>query len=152
VAEAETLLPGNHVPDGTPLAYPTNPPSSGPHYAEWANFQEFDTPVPDGNWVHSMEHGAVVLLYKCTSETCASVVSALRAIRDALPADPGCDPSTRVRIVITPRPTLDVPIAAAAWGFTYRAGCVDPASLTAFVTEHYAHAPEDFCAPGITTF
>ncbi len=152
VVASPSLVPANHLPESTPIAYTSNPPSSGPHYPRWANFQEFAEPVVDGYLVHSMEHGAVLLLYKCEPSACASTLAMLRAVRDSIATDPACDPSIRVRIVLAPRPTLDVPVAAAAWGFTYRADCVDVPSLTQFVRDHYAKGPEDFCAPGVTTF
>ena len=41
---------------------------------------------------------------------------------------------------------------SAAFGGTYRADCVDAASLTKFVTDHYAKAPEDLCFAGQTSF
>lgn len=141
-----------HVPEGTPIVYGSNPPSSGPHYPIWANFQEYASPVDDGYLVHSMEHGAVLLLYRCDLGTCPADIEALRAVRDAHPNDLLCDASIRTRIILAPRPTLDVAIAAAAWGATYRADCVDASSLTAFVAEHYAKAPENFCTPGRSTF
>ena len=39
-------------------------------------------------------------------------------------------------------------VAASAWGYIYRADCVDPVSLTAFINDHYAKGPENFCAGG----
>jgi hypothetical protein len=140
-----------HVPEGTVITYNSNPPSSGPHYPIWANYQEFTQPVDDGYLVHSMEHGGVLLLYKCDADAsaCADTVAALRAVRDAVPDDPNCDPSIRVRIIIAPRPANDVAVAAAAWGNTYRADCVDAPSLAAFITAHYAQGPESLCASGM---
>lgn len=139
-----------HVPDGTPIVYSSNPPSSGPHYGTWANFQELTHPVDDGYLVHSMEHGAVLLLYQCQAQdaACDALVAELRAVRDALPADPLCDPSIRVRVVIAPRAANGVTVAAAAWGSTYRADCVDAASLSSFVLGHYAKGTENTCAAG----
>jgi hypothetical protein len=148
VTEAPPVVDGNHVPEPTPIAYPSIPPSSGPHYPRWANFQEFDHPIADGYLVHALEHGAVVLFYRCDGDACGPLVSALRAVRDAVATDPKCDPSIRVRVIIAPRSDLDVPVAAAAWGHTYRAQCVDPVSLGRFIADHYARAPEDFCSPG----
>ena len=146
------LMGALHIPIGASVVYDSNPPSSGPHYPVWANFQEFADPVDDRYLVHSLEHGAVLLLYKCEDAGCPELVDALRAVRDALPADPLCDPSIRVRIVIAPRPANDVTVAAAAWGATYRADCLDAASLRAFITAHYAMGPENFCDPGQTSF
>jgi Protein of unknown function (DUF3105) len=155
LVEAPSVIPSNHLDEGTPIGYTSNPPSSGPHYPRWANFQEYTSPVPPGYLVHSLEHGAVLLAYKCDAldaGDCNEVVAALRGVRDSLATDPTCDPSIRVRIIIAPMPTLDVPVAAAAWGFTYKAQCVDVPSLTQFVQEHYAKGPEDFCSPGIIDF
>jgi hypothetical protein len=153
VIDAVTELPAIHVAQGTPIVYASNPPSSGAHYGSWANFQEYADPVPDGNLVHSLEHGAVLLLYKCSSPAeCQPILEALRSVRAAAPADPLCSPAIRVRIILAPRPALDVPVAAAAWGFTYKAECVDAPSLAQFITDHYAKTAENFCAAGVTTF
>jgi hypothetical protein len=148
--DAVPVVDSPHVPDGTAVAYGSNPPSSGPHYDRWANFQELTQPIDDGHLVHSMEHGAVLLLYKCQAQdaACDALVAQLRAVRDAIPSDPLCDPAIRVRVIIAPRAANDVAVAAAAWGNVYRADCVDAASLTSFVNAHYAKGPENFCVPG----
>jgi hypothetical protein len=146
--EAIPLADSPHVAEGTAIAYASNPPSSGPHYPIWANFQEYAQPVEDGYLVHSMEHGGVLLLYRCDRASCPADVAELRAIRDARPADLLCDPSIRTRVILAPRPANDVAIAAAAWGWIYRADCLDRASLEAFVRDHYAAGPESTCAPG----
>lgn len=144
------LMESPHVPDGFPVTYNSNPPSSGPHYGTWANFQEYTQPVDDRYLVHAMEHGAVLLLYDCEGAACAPIIEALRKIREAVPTDPLCDPSIRVRIILAPRPGNDDPVAAAAWGATYRATCVDTSSLLGFVLDHYSKAPEAFCTPGMS--
>jgi hypothetical protein len=147
------VVPSPHVPEGTVVMYDSNPPSSGPHYPIWADFREYTSPVPDEYLVHSIEHGAVLLLYNCPAG-CDAVVAELRALRDAVPTDPLCDASLgeRVRVVLAPRPANDVMIAAAAWGNTYRADCLDAASLAQFVADNYAHGPENFCSPGQSSF
>jgi hypothetical protein len=146
--DSPELLASPHIPEGSPTSYNSNPPTSGPHYPVWANFKELTVTPDDGYLVHSLEHGAVALLYKCDGAACPTIVDALRKIRDALPSDPLCDPSIRVRIVIAPYPKLDVPVAAAAWGWTYKADCVDVPTLTQFVKDNYANGSENLCAPG----
>jgi len=147
------LMGALHIPQDASVVYDSNPPSSGPHYVTWANFQEFSEPVDDRYLVHSLEHGAVLLLYKCEDAGCpAGLVEGLREVRNAIATDPLCDPSIRVRVIIAPRPKNDVMVAAAAWGYTYRADCLDAASLTQFVNAHYAMGPENFCDPGQTSF
>ncbi|MEI9885772.1 MAG: DUF3105 domain-containing protein [Rhizomicrobium sp.] len=146
--EAVPVVASPHVPEGTPVVYTSNPPSSGPHYDTWANFQELTHEVDDRHLVHSLEHGAVLLLYKCDGAECDAIVPALRAVRDAVPADPLCDPAVRTRVILAPRAANDVPVAAAAWGHTYRADCVDAVSLASFIQDHYGKGTEDLCIPG----
>jgi hypothetical protein len=150
--ETPELLAAMHVPEGTVITYDSNPPSSGPHYPVWANFQEYTAPLDEGYLVHSLEHGAVALLYKCeaTAPGCAQTIDSLRKIRDSLASDPSCDSSIRVRVIIAPFPRLDVPVAAVAWGITYKAECVDVPTLTQFAKDNYAMSPENICAAGRT--
>jgi Protein of unknown function (DUF3105) len=147
-------LAARHVPEGSPVTYCTNPPSSGSHYPIWAQFQEYDHPIPTGYLVHSLEHGAVILYWKCDAPDGAActappgVLTALRKVRDDTPTDGICDPSIRVRIIIAPSTTIETPIAAAAWGALYHAQCADVPTLEAFVHDHYGHGTEDLCVPG----
>jgi Protein of unknown function (DUF3105) len=153
--DTPVLLASPHVAIGTPVEYDSNPPSSGPHYPIWAAFQEFMTPVDRRYYVHDLEHGAVVLLYKCDDAAgCPDVVQGMRDLVASLGDDPLCDKSTgpRVRIVITPDPLIPTTVAAAAWGWTYTADCFDLPSLKAFVLAHYGQGTEMLCANGQTQF
>jgi len=156
LVDTPPLLPAAHVAIGTDVTYSSNPPSSGPHYPIWAAYQEFTTPVDRRYYVHDLEHGAIVLLYKCDDGSgCPEIVQGLRQVAAAIPDDPLCTalgPTPRVRVVITPDPLIDVPIAAAAWGWTYRATCLDVPSLIAFAQAHYDQGTEDTCGNGQTQF
>ena len=139
-----------HVPLCTKVKYATNPPSGGDHWEKWVSFKEYAAPVPREMYVHSMEHGAVILSYRC-DDGCPEIVDALREVRDGLTIDPKCVQyaGTPTRIVITPDPELDTPIAASAWGATYTATCIDKASLASFIAKTYAKTYEDICFPGV---
>lgn len=153
--DSPPLLPAVHVPIGTVIEWDSNPPSSGPHFPIWAAYQAYTSPVPRGYYVHNEEHGAIVLLYQCDDAGCPDVAAALQSVSDAIPDDPLCAAAgqgVRVRTVITPDPLIDVPVAAAAWGWVYRAQCVDLPTLTAFAMQHYAQGPEVLCADGTTQF
>lgn len=153
VIDAPPIVTGQHVPETETLTYNSNPPSSGPHFPVWPAFREYATPVPRGYTIHSLEHGGVVLSYKCDpGPACTKIVEGLRAAALAIPDDPKCTAPVRARVVITPDPLLDVPVAAAAWGYTYKADCVDQPTLTAFLKEYYGKGPEDTCADGRATF
>lgn len=158
-AEAAALEPPNHAEVGTQVTWGSNPPSSGAHYPVWAAYQEFATPVPRGFYVHNLEHGAVVLLYNCAhveggeaGSACETIRQALRQASASLPDDPKCATPVRVRTVITPDPLIPTTIAATAWGFVYRAECIDLPSLQAFVAAHYAKGRENICTNGATHF
>ena len=147
--DSPALMPtANHKDVGTPIEWSSNPPSSGDHFGQWAAYKEYTSVVSRGFLVHSMEHGAVLLLYQCDAPPCTETVEALRRVRDAVPADPKCDPSVRARVIIAQDPLLDVPVAAAAWGWIYKAQCVDEPSMTQFAKDHYAQAPENLCGGG----
>jgi hypothetical protein len=144
-----------HVAIGSVIQWDSNPPSSGEHYPIWAAYQAYTSPVPRGYYVHDLEHGAIVLLYKCAPAGCADVAAQLQAVSDAIPSDPLCAAAgsgVRVRTVITPDPLIDVPVAAAAWGWTYTAECLDRPTLEQFALAHYGHGPEALCADGTTQF
>lgn len=154
VIDAPAIVSPQHVPETEQLTYNSNPPSSGPHYPVWAAFREYAAPVPRGYTIHALEHGGVVLSYKCDpGPACTAIVEGLRKAAAAVPDDPKCAGSAvRARVVITPDPLLDVPVAAAAWGWTYKAECVDEPTLTTFLKDNYGLGPEDTCADGRATF
>ena len=138
-----------HLDPCAELPYEVVPASSGDHYGIWAQFREYDEPVPQGYLVHSMEHGAVVLYHNCP-DGCPEVLNAFREIREAWGLDPQCLGGDAVlnRIIIAPRPDMDVPIAATAWERSYSATCLDIDGLTDFVSRHYGQGPEDLCSGG----
>lgn len=54
-----------HVTDISAIAYNTNPPTSGSHFAIWAKKGVYDRAISDGYLLHSLEHGYVVISYNC---------------------------------------------------------------------------------------
>lgn len=145
--------PGLHVAQGTALTPSTNPPAAGPHYPVWAPYaQVFPDVVPRGNWLHSAEHGAVILLYHpaaCGGD-CAALAARLAALGQALPQDPLCQRPINARWLVTADPLLPAgtAVAAVGWRYLYRARCLDEASLSAFINARYARGPENLCNDG----
>jgi hypothetical protein len=111
-----TTEPGTHVDEGAPLTYAHRPPSSGMHYGTLPQPQEYrmyDTPLTPGRWVHMLEHGAVVVLYRpdLCDDAC---VQQLGQFYDSAPR------SNLVGIrhlAITPYQDMDHKIAVVAWGY-----------------------------------
>jgi len=152
VVEKFKILPGGdrfpHTPICLPITYATNPPTSGRHYQDWAQYKTYSIPVAHGFLVHNLEHGAIVISYNC-HHGCDEEVAALQAYLDGLPPDPSCEPEVKHRVVVVPDPELDVRFAAAAWGTSLKSECFDLEALGAFMQENYNHAPEDECLDGL---
>ena len=136
-----------HIPCTSPTTYLTDPPSSGNHYPIWAAYQTYDAPIPWGNLVHNLEHGAIDIVYNCPAG-CADEVAQVQAWINALPPDPTCGTN---RIILAPDPTLDVRFAASAWTWTLRADCFDATAFTQFFNDHYGRGRELVCAGGPST-
>jgi hypothetical protein len=157
VVQQQPIEGRTHVALCAVVDYRTNPPSSGNHYPIWASYKTYSSPIPEGFWVHDLEHGAVVLTYNCAvgaaadSGTCNDEIAAAAAMIASLPDDPECDAlgqGVRRRSVLAPDPKLNVRFAASAWGWTLRADCFDDPVFRAFETAHYGHGPEDLCEDG----
>lgn len=133
----------DHRTNGSPIVWNHNPPASGPHYFFWARYQRHSAEVPVGYWLHNVEHGAVVLLYR--PEVPSEQIAALASVYDALPNDPNC--GHRLALM-TADSTLPTPIAAVAANFVLSSQCVDADALDAFVAAHRGHGPEVACADG----
>ena len=132
-----------HVPEGSTVRYQANPPASGPHYPVWARYEEFAVALPRPYWVHNLEHGAIVFLYR--PDTPAPVVAALRAAFRGLSADAVCG---HPLALMTADPELPRPVAVMAADWALTADGVDAPTITAFVAARRNHGPEKVCSPG----
>jgi hypothetical protein len=47
----------------TKVNWNSNPPTSGPHYQQWAVWNFYDSPVPLTMSTHNLEHGGIVIHY-----------------------------------------------------------------------------------------
>jgi hypothetical protein len=132
------------------LTYASMPPAGGDHYGTWADFGTYDAPIPWPFLVHSLEHGAVVLAYRCDpGPECDALEAELQTVIDDFGADDLCRSGGDLnRFILVPDPTLEWAFAAVAWEHLYLATCFDRASLDEFVAANYAHAPENLCAAG----
>lgn len=143
----------NHFAACTELVPHTNPPTSGPHYTEWAQFGIYDQPIPKGYLQHGLEHSAVALLYNCelveeNGDSCDDLVAELLAFYEDYPEDPLCS-AVPHRLYVIPDPDLDVPFAATAWAAHLRGQCFDAERVRAFVDDHYGMNYENICYPGV---
>ena len=124
-----------HVAQDSEIEWASDPPHSGPHYPTWELWGEHDSTVPRGNWVHNLEHGGIVLSYRC-ADPCEAE---LEILRDVVAARP------ELRILLTPDPYLPgrERFAAISWTWIHRFDAPDLAELLCFADQHENHAPED---------
>lgn len=146
--ESHPVAPSPYVPVCSELDYPTDPPTSGPHYPVWATYKTYLEPINPGFLVHSLKHGAIVITWRCP-DGCAEDLTALRELINQRPQDPRCDSLLYHRIVIAPRPDQDRTLVASAWGHSFKADCFDLPALTAFIDAHYGQGLEDDCFEGV---
>jgi hypothetical protein len=127
----------DHVATGDYIDYEHYPPSSGTHYGETAEYGVHDAPLAPGYWVHNLEHGAVVILYRCDAD-CDARQAALQAFYDSAP--PGR--FDNVKLVIAPDERIAAPVVALAWGYQLNLAEVDPDALFGFYERFVDQGPE----------
>ena len=124
---------GGHVPEGQDVPYPSDPPTSGPHW-----------PTPTGagfygdrQWpealVHALEHGNIVIYYDSPDEetlaTLRGWVGLFGGVWDG--------------VVVTPKPGLETEILLTAWRRVLRLDPFDAAAAAAFVDRFRGRGPEN---------
>ncbi len=136
----------SHAPDGTEVEYNSNPPTSGPHYAQPlpAGFYDpqadpdnvaFHVPHPEGHLVHNLEHGYVIFWYNCsllTDVECAQLKDEIRAVMDVDP----------LKVIAFPWDSTDVPVVMTSWGRMLRMAAFDAAAAARFIANNRNRAPE----------
>jgi hypothetical protein len=129
----------NHAPEGEPIQYRHNPPSSGTHYASSTPPGIYAEPQPAGSWVHSLEHGYVVVLYNCPTD-CPELVGQLRQFYEAAPKSAR---HGRQKLIVQPYREMDHRLAIVAWDYIDEMDELDAERLRAFYRAYHDHGPED---------
>jgi len=113
-----------HVVPGTPVTYTYCPPASGNHYNASGQgplkprvYGPEDSVIPQG-WIHNLEHGALVLLYRGDSAAATpDGQAALRAFYETYPPSPVCGwpKGTTVGPIFARYDNMEWPMAAIVW-------------------------------------
>ncbi|HZQ26116.1 MAG TPA: DUF3105 domain-containing protein [Acidimicrobiales bacterium] len=108
--------------------YTVNPPSGGDHLSVPAPAGVYtgNNVPPDGNLVHSLEHGYVIIWFK------PGLLDQVRPVYNAYPKD----------VLLVERSNMDQPVAATAWGHRLLCSGVDVNQLKAFVARYRNQGPE----------
>jgi hypothetical protein len=125
--------------DSDPGQYNSDPPTSGPHYAEEARAGFFDNnnyQFPAGYLVHNLEHGYVIFWYNCDlldESGCTKLKQQIKTTMDDLGG---------TKLIAYPWPSLDVPLVMTSWGRLQRFETFDSEQAKAFYRANLNRAPE----------
>lgn len=146
-----------HVQIGTQVNYNSNPPTSGPHYDDWIRAGVYETGKDDRNLVHSLEHGYVVMHYKCnlgnqsikeeatpsagatssatldTKQQCEERKSKLAQIYEK---------KGKRKLIVVPRSNIDNNFALTAWTYIDKFNDFDSQRIEKFIDAHLNQGPE----------
>ncbi len=144
-----------HVPDGTEVHYASNPPTIGPHYSIWTNPGIYDEPKDDRNLIHSLEHGYVIMSYRCNLPPASgdATASAQASPSGKLDSKSDCDDrknklvaiyndKDKRKLIVLPRPNLDTNFALTAWDYLDKFDDFDKSRVTKFIDSHRDQGPE----------
>jgi hypothetical protein len=148
-----------HEAVGTKVTYTYCPPASGGHYNATAAgpiqprlYGPNDRVLPEG-WIHNLEHGAMVILYRGRDGDPGLTEAAqaeLRALFDAFPPSPVCgiQPGTNQGPVIARFDDMATPYMALVWGRGLPLTEIDTEQILEFWRIWGERSnPEPLCAP-----
>ncbi|WP_406299350.1 DUF3105 domain-containing protein [Embleya sp. NBC_00888] len=109
-----------HIAKPKEVTYKQIPPVGGEHDPVWQNCGIYDSPIPNRNGVHSLEHGTVWLTYQSN-----------------LPADQLEILKSKVKgktyMMLSPYEGLDKPVVASAWGLQLKLDNASDPRLDQFI-------------------
>jgi len=137
------VLRSDHVNDGDPVESPSDPPTSGSHYASPmpAGFYTEDSPEylsgdSDGYLIHSLEHGYVIFWYNCNlldQQGCDDLKANIQETMDSF---------NGYKLIAFPRPSISSPLIMTAWGYMQEFNSYDAALAKKFIKVNQPLAPE----------
>jgi hypothetical protein len=146
-----------HVAVGDKVTYTYCAPASGNHFNRPGTagpiparmYGPSDNVLPQG-WLHNLEHGGIVILYRGDSAGATPEGQAqLRALYDTFPNSPVCNiPKGEVAPVIARFDQMSSPFQAIVWGRVLLLDTLDQAKILAFYQQWGERTnPEKQCAP-----
>lgn len=119
-----------HVPlEQTTDPSNSNPPTSGDHLANPAEWGVYQNELPDKQLIHNLEHGGIWISYKDIDPDTKAKLEAIGK------ANPGS-------VIVTPRAANDAPIAVAAWTRLEKFTSYDEAKILEFIKANKNKSPE----------
>ncbi len=148
-----------HVALGSTAAYTYCPPATGPHYNVQnrgpirPNVYGPNDPVIPQGWVHNLEHGSLVVLYRGREGDpglTPEVQSEIQAWAAAQPASPVCGRPADQYLIVARFDDMATPFAALVWGRMLPLAEWNPTAIERFWNTNGEQAltmPERFGCP-----
>lgn len=134
------IMTTSHIEvDSDPGTYNSDPPTSGPHYAQEADAGFYDTNLytyPGGYLVHNLEHGYIIFWYNCSlldESACSELKSQIRSVMDELGG---------TKMIAYPWDSINVPLVMTSWGRLQKFETFDVEGVKAFYRANLNRAPE----------
>ena len=145
-----------HVTLGAFVRYAVCPPASGRHYNAQGEgpvrpgvYGPDDQANPQG-WIHNLEHGGLVVLYRCTTGDSAceeSGQNALEELYSTMPNSPFCNLAPANTTVVARFDQMNWPYAALVWGQVLPLDTFDAQLIRDFFAQQGERSnPEPLCA------
>ncbi len=109
--------------------YNSNPPTSGPHYVQQANWGVYENQLPDEQLIHNLEHGGIWISYKDIDTQTKSELEIIGR------QNPGS-------VIVTPRANNDSKIALASWGRLQKLDSFNREEILSFIRANINNSPE----------
>lgn len=128
--------------------YNSNPPTSGQHVETWVKAGIYTEPKPEGELIHSLEHGYVNISYNCNAETdikeaTVSAINDSEACKTLVRQLEEVAKAKKVwKLIVVPRPQLDASIALTAWDHIDKFNEFDRKRIETFIDYWRDHGPE----------
>lgn len=140
-----------HVPIGEMVEYNSNPPTSGPHFEEWIRAGVYDEEKDDRNLVHSLEHGYIIMSYKCKVQSAKLNEEATES--GEVVQDEDCqdrknqlaqvyEKKGQRKLIVIPRENLDSNFALTAWNYLDKFDQFETGRIEKFIDAHLNQGPE----------
>lgn len=114
-----------------PYSYLSNPPASGPHDPEPADWGYYDQELPDTKAIHNLEHGGIWVTYQPN-------------VLNDEEKDQLRDLAKRYdqRLIVSPRAQNDSKLAVASWRRLEKRDIFDLGIINQFLTTNVNQSPE----------
>jgi len=136
IGQAIPELGRNHIAEGTvpKEPYNSNPPTSGPHWAQQAECKIYTEEVADQAALHSMEHGGVWISYKNKDDQ--ELIKNLTSLVQ----------SAGSKVLLSPRAANDSAIAVASWARLLKLENFDEKQIADYIRYNKNKSPEPLAA------